>query len=66
MNPVTRQSWTITLSAWDHPLSVDTASDPRVEQFITAYVQRSRHGQFKRYVAMPIPGSGPRSRSYVD
>ncbi|WDV53234.1 DUF3105 domain-containing protein [Streptomyces coeruleorubidus] len=39
MSPVTRQSGTIMLSAWGHQLSVETASDPRVEQFITAYVQ---------------------------
>ncbi|WP_240436754.1 MFS transporter [Streptomyces sporangiiformans] len=39
MSPITRQSETIMLSAWGHQLSVDTASDPRVEQFITAYVQ---------------------------
>lgn len=39
MSPVTDQSATITLSAWGHQLGVDTASDPRVRQFITAYVQ---------------------------
>jgi hypothetical protein len=27
------------LSAWGHQLSVDSAADPRVEEFITAYVQ---------------------------
>lgn len=42
MSPVTRQSGTITLSAWGHQLSVDSASDPRVEQFITAYVPGPR------------------------
>ncbi|GAB2967978.1 DUF3105 domain-containing protein [Streptomyces pseudoechinosporeus] len=39
MSPVTGQSGPITLSAWGHQLTVDAASDPRVEQFITAYVQ---------------------------
>ncbi|NGO10739.1 DUF3105 domain-containing protein [Streptomyces sp. HC44] len=39
MSPVAQQSGTIMLSAWGHQLTVDTASDPRVEQFITAYVQ---------------------------
>ncbi|GAP51812.1 DUF3105 domain-containing protein [Streptomyces azureus] len=39
MSPVTRQSGTIMLSAWGHQLGADSASDPRVEQFITAYVQ---------------------------
>lgn len=27
------------LSAWGHQFSVDTAADPRVGQFIAAYVQ---------------------------
>ncbi len=39
MSPVTRQAGTITLSAWGHQLTVGTASDPRVGQFLTAYVQ---------------------------
>ncbi|MEU0247315.1 DUF3105 domain-containing protein [Streptomyces sp. NPDC006235] len=39
MSPITGQTATITLSAWGHQLSVDTASDPRVRQFITVYVQ---------------------------
>jgi hypothetical protein len=39
MSPVNGQSGTIMLSAWGHQLSVDTASDPRVQEFITAYVQ---------------------------
>lgn len=38
MSPVNGQSGTIMLSAWGHQLSVDTASDPRVQEFITAYV----------------------------
>ena len=39
MSPDTSQSGTITLSAWGTQLSVDKASDPRVEQFLTKYVQ---------------------------
>jgi hypothetical protein len=27
------------LSAWGHQLSVNTAADPRVDQFLTKYVQ---------------------------
>ncbi|MDX3522004.1 DUF3105 domain-containing protein [Streptomyces scabiei] len=33
------QSGTIMLSAWGRQLSVDKASDPRVEQFLTKFVQ---------------------------
>ncbi|MDT9698078.1 DUF3105 domain-containing protein [Streptomyces sp. P17] len=36
------QSGTVMLSAWGHQLSVDRASDPRVEQFLTKYVQGSQ------------------------
>ncbi|MFF1291712.1 MULTISPECIES: DUF3105 domain-containing protein [unclassified Streptomyces] len=39
MSPGEDQSGTITLSAWGHQLSVSKASDPRVEQFLTKYVQ---------------------------
>ncbi|WP_328747222.1 DUF3105 domain-containing protein [Streptomyces sp. NBC_00285] len=39
MSPDKTQSGTITLSAWGHQLSVNQASDPRVEQFLTKYVQ---------------------------
>ncbi|MFJ3620654.1 DUF3105 domain-containing protein [Streptomyces iakyrus] len=39
MSPDQDQSGTITLSAWGKQLSVSKASDPRVEQFFTKYVQ---------------------------
>ena len=39
MSPDKTQSGTIMLSAWGHQLSVGKASDPRVEQFLTKYVQ---------------------------
>ncbi|MGW0949837.1 DUF3105 domain-containing protein [Streptomyces sp. NPDC002623] len=39
MSPVEDQSGTITLSAWGRQLTVDKASDPRVGQFLTKYVQ---------------------------
>ncbi|WP_062641187.1 DUF3105 domain-containing protein [Streptomyces maremycinicus] len=39
MSPDEDQSGTITLSAWGRQLSVSKASDPRVEQFLTKYVQ---------------------------
>ncbi|MEV0634519.1 DUF3105 domain-containing protein [Streptomyces sp. NPDC050619] len=39
MSPVANQSGPIMLSAWGRRLSVDKASDPRVEQFLTKYVQ---------------------------
>ncbi|MEU8687350.1 DUF3105 domain-containing protein [Streptomyces sp. NPDC048665] len=39
MSPDSTQSGTITLSAWGHQLSVNTAADPRVDQFLTKYVQ---------------------------
>ncbi len=39
MSPDRTQSGAIMLSAWGHQLSVDKASDPRVEQFLTKYVQ---------------------------
>ncbi|WP_210592374.1 DUF3105 domain-containing protein [Streptomyces sp. GESEQ-35] len=42
MSPAEDQSGTITLSAWGSQLSVDKASDPRVEQFLTKYVQGSQ------------------------
>ncbi|GHG01720.1 membrane protein [Streptomyces albogriseolus] len=42
MSPDKTQSGTITLSAWGKQLSVNKASDPRVEQFLTKYVQGSQ------------------------
>lgn len=39
MSPDKSQSGTVMLTAWAHQLSVDRASDPRVEQFLTKYVQ---------------------------
>ncbi|WP_031106809.1 DUF3105 domain-containing protein [Streptomyces sp. NRRL S-146] len=39
MSPATDQPGPIMLSAWGRQLSVDKASDPRVEQFLTKYVQ---------------------------
>jgi len=39
MSPDKTQSGTIMLTAWGHQLSVDKASDPRVGQFLTKYVQ---------------------------
>ncbi|MCT9138473.1 DUF3105 domain-containing protein [Streptomyces violarus] len=42
MSPVEDQSGTIMLSAWGYQLTVDKASDPRVEQFLTKYVQGSQ------------------------
>ncbi|GGZ99436.1 DUF3105 domain-containing protein [Streptomyces purpurascens] len=42
MSPVDDQSGTIMLSAWGYQLTVDNASDPRVEQFLTKYVQGSQ------------------------
>ncbi|MFJ3620523.1 DUF3105 domain-containing protein [Streptomyces iakyrus] len=42
MSPVDDQPGMITLSAWGYQLTVDKASDPRVEQFLTKYVQGSQ------------------------
>ncbi|WP_405613434.1 DUF3105 domain-containing protein [Streptomyces sp. NBC_00076] len=39
MSPDKTQSGTITLSAWGHQLTVEKASDARVEQFLSKYVQ---------------------------
>ncbi|MGW6399663.1 DUF3105 domain-containing protein [Streptomyces sp. NPDC055134] len=39
MSPVDDQTGPIMLSAWGHQLTVDKASDPRVGQFFTKYVQ---------------------------
>nr|WP_024127481.1 DUF3105 domain-containing protein [Streptomyces sp. F12]AHE40217.1 Membrane protein [Streptomyces sp. F12] len=39
MSPDKTESGTIMLTAWGHQLSVNTASDPRVDQFLTKYVQ---------------------------
>ncbi|MFD5034344.1 DUF3105 domain-containing protein [Streptomyces sp. NPDC058220] len=42
MSPVKDQSGAIMLSAWGKQVSVDNAADPRVEQFLTKYVQGSQ------------------------
>jgi hypothetical protein len=42
MSPDKTQTGTIMLSAWGHQLSVDKASDRRIEQFLTKYVQGSQ------------------------
>ncbi|MFJ4367816.1 DUF3105 domain-containing protein [Streptomyces chartreusis] len=42
MSPVEDLSGTITLSAWGRQLTVDTASEPRIEQFLAKYVQGPR------------------------
>ncbi|ELS56452.1 DUF3105 domain-containing protein [Streptomyces viridochromogenes] len=39
MSPAEDQAGAIMLSAWGRQLTVDKASDPRVEQFFTKYVQ---------------------------
>ncbi|MFB7372290.1 DUF3105 domain-containing protein [Streptomyces sp. NPDC056222] len=39
MSPVDDQAGAITLSAWGKQVSVDSASDPRVDAFFTKYVQ---------------------------
>ncbi|MET8700214.1 DUF3105 domain-containing protein [Kitasatospora sp. NPDC058032] len=39
MSPYPDEQGTITLSAWSTQLTVDSASDPRVNQFFTKYVQ---------------------------
>ncbi|MEU0042973.1 DUF3105 domain-containing protein [Streptomyces werraensis] len=39
MSPAKDQSGMIMLSAWGRQLTVEKASDPRVEQFLTKYVQ---------------------------
>ncbi|MDX3799184.1 DUF3105 domain-containing protein [Streptomyces sp. AK04-3B] len=39
MSPVKSQTGTITLSAWGRQLTVEKASDARVEQFLLRYVQ---------------------------
>ncbi|MER6563947.1 DUF3105 domain-containing protein [Streptomyces sp. NPDC001027] len=39
MSPVRTQAGTITLSAWGRQLTVEKASDARVEQFLLKYVQ---------------------------
>ncbi|MFD4261334.1 DUF3105 domain-containing protein [Streptomyces sp. NPDC058534] len=39
MSPAENQSGTIMLSAWGRQLTVKKASDPRVQQFLTKYVQ---------------------------
>lgn len=39
MSPLNDQAGAITLTAWGHQLTVKTASDPRVEAFLTKYVQ---------------------------
>jgi hypothetical protein len=39
MSPYEDQSSPIVLSAWEHQLKVDEASDPRVQKFLNKYVQ---------------------------
>ncbi|MGJ5832179.1 DUF3105 domain-containing protein [Streptomyces ossamyceticus] len=39
MSPYEDQSSPIVLSAWEHQLKVDKASDPRVQKFLDKYVQ---------------------------
>ncbi|MEW1928166.1 DUF3105 domain-containing protein [Streptomyces sp. NPDC088360] len=39
MSPVAEQKGALTLTAWGRQLTVDKASDPRVEQFLGKYVQ---------------------------
>ena len=39
MSPYEDQSSPIVLSAWEHQLKVDKASDPRVQKFLAKYVQ---------------------------
>ncbi|MFE4974439.1 DUF3105 domain-containing protein [Kitasatospora sp. NPDC056651] len=39
MSPYPDEQGTITLNAWSTQLTVDSASDPRVEEFFTKYVQ---------------------------
>ncbi|MBV1938778.1 DUF3105 domain-containing protein, partial [Streptomyces sp. BV286] len=39
MSPVKDQAGALMLSAWGKQLTVDKASDPRVQQFLTKYVQ---------------------------
>ncbi|WP_035854573.1 DUF3105 domain-containing protein [Kitasatospora azatica] len=39
MSPYPTETGTITLSAWGTQLVVDSAKDPRVEEFLTKYVQ---------------------------
>lgn len=39
MSPLAQQPGTITLSARGHLSSVEATSDPRIEQFVTTYVQ---------------------------
>ena len=39
MSPYQDQAGTIMLSAWGKQLTVDSADDPRVNQFFTKYVQ---------------------------
>ncbi|MBD9730351.1 DUF3105 domain-containing protein [Streptomyces sp. H28] len=39
MSPVQDQAGAITLSAWGRQLTVDKASDPRIDRFFTKYVQ---------------------------
>ncbi|MFI8169813.1 DUF3105 domain-containing protein [Streptomyces sp. NPDC085931] len=39
MSPVSTQPGRIMLTAWGHQLSLDTAHDPRIAEFLTTYVQ---------------------------
>ncbi|MEV0035608.1 DUF3105 domain-containing protein [Streptomyces sp. NPDC050804] len=42
MSPLKEQTGAIMLSAWGKQVTVDSASDPRVDQFFTKYVQGSQ------------------------
>ncbi|MFD7895457.1 DUF3105 domain-containing protein [Streptomyces sp. NPDC059568] len=42
MSPLKEQAGAIMLSAWGKQVTVDSASDPRVDQFFTKYVQGSQ------------------------
>ncbi|RSM59772.1 hypothetical protein DMB66_26330 [Actinoplanes sp. ATCC 53533] len=39
MSPLPDQPGLITLTAWGHQLTVDSAADPRIDEFLTAYTQ---------------------------
>ena len=64
MSPVQGQSGAITLSAWGRQLTVDKASDPRIDRFFTKYVQGSRGGREGEAEGLRPPhGQGqPRAR----
>jgi len=39
MSPLPAQPGLITLTAWGHQLTVDSPTDPRIDEFLTAYTQ---------------------------